>query len=109
MNNGSIYVEENFSAVYDDMTEEYNDIEQMMSRKYEQLRMDPNNESLKFDIMELGSFAHKKLSHQGEFAQAYAPKDLKEQLLHQLIEKDAVLLDELGKMNQPEHTEGKKF
>lgn len=51
----------------------------------------------------------KKLSHQGEFAQAYAPKDLKEQLLHQLIEKDAVLLDELGKMNQQEYTEGKKF
>ena len=87
---------ENFDFIYDGMSKNYNDLEQIMSAVYQKTQFDSTDESSLELLKGLGEIAKNMIESQKEFTLAYCDPTIRETLVANLDGKQQTLMKALG-------------
>lgn len=87
---------ENFDSIWDNMTNSYNQLEQIMSAVYQQTQSNPTDENSQSLLQGLGDVAKSMIFSQREFTTAYCDPSMKDVLVSKLDEKKESLEKALG-------------
>lgn len=91
---------ENFDFIYDSMTKNYSDLEQIMGAIYQKTQSDPTDES-NFELLQgLGEVAKNMIESQKEFTTAYGDPSIKETVVANLNDKQQTLMKALGESSR---------
>ncbi len=87
---------ENFDFIYDSMTKNYSDLEQIMGAVYQKIQSDPTDENNIELLQGLGGIAKNMIESQKEFTTNYGDPSIKETIVANLDDKQQALMKALG-------------
>ena len=85
----------NFDSIFEKMSNNYSELEQIMGDLYQQIQNDPVDEHSQLLLQGLGNVAKGIISSQRDFAVAYCDSQMKDMLVARLDEKEESLVKAL--------------